>query len=822
MTATIDAPPTPPPPPSPTPGATPAARAPGRPAEGIVPTRSQWIDIAFLGALIGLAVYGFGPAYGGTQYFVAGLVGTALGLTVAHTCARTRQPLVVVAAGVVLVFFLFGGAVAVPDRAIGGFLPSPGSVTALVDGLVQGWARLLTTVPPVGTSANLLTVPYVCGLLAAVLALTVAARTRLSLLAVVFPTIVLALSILFGTSEPASLLFQGAVFGAVAVGWVSIRHRNDRRVSVQGRRSRRWIGAVGMLLAAGIASAAFGDALPGADTNDRLVLRDRMQPPFDPQDYPSPLNGFRKYVAPELLRDAELFTVTGLEAGELVRLATLDTYDGVVYTVASGAGSSGYFRRVGDRIPVDGSGRRRTVTIEVGEYQDVWLPTFGDVESVEFLSERSAELRDSLRYNLQTGTAAVQSLLQEGDRYRLEVFDPDVDAEVAASAPAASVSQPRTVSIESVQQRGTEFAGDAAAAKGRIDAILAKIWEIGARSDGGAEEAYSLPGHYAQRLASMVDPNGAMVGNAEQYAPLVALMGQAAGVPTRVVMGARIPEGGQSEAITVKGEDVTAWIEFAVEGVGWVRPDKDVVPDNTTPKAIPEPKPEPQSAAPPPPPPPIPTNEEDETDPNKVEGCQDKPDECPEPPGPPGGIPAWIYYAGGGILTPGAVVGAFTGIVAAMKSRRRKRRRTTGNATERVAGGWDEVTDLACDLGSPVPPLATRREAGSLIGAGQVVGLARSADGLIFGPGHPGDEQVESYWSEVDGAREAMVADRTRFERWKALVSFASLRANRHRRRAERAAIRATGAHPRLRRATRAARLRQENPPIPIQEEVPR
>lgn len=756
----------------------------------LAPSAADVFDIGALGTLIVLAVLGFGTAYGGTRYFIAGVIGTALGIAVAYVCARTRQPLLVVTATLVVVYFLFGAAVAVPDKAIAGVLPSPAAVLALIDGVVQGWAKLITTLPPVGAAGNLLTVPYVCGLLAGLISLTIAMRSRWPLFAIVPPVLVLGLSILFGTTQPASLLLQGAVFAAVAIGWISVRQRRTRRVGVSTSASKRWVGIVAMVALAATAAALLGQSVPGADVNNRFVLRDRTEPPFDPRDYPSPLNGYRRYTRADMLQQQTLMTVEGAEPGDRLRLATLDSYDGVVYTVGSGAGSSGYFQRVGVQIPIadDVRGDDRTLTVTVGEYSDVWVPSIGQLRSIEFFGApaRSSELTESFRYNTTTGTAAAQAaeLLRSGDKYRIEAVLPDVDASRLGEGAAATVDQPNTVAIAPVQELGSQFAGDATSAYERAENIAKGLIDNGAISDGNEGQEPSRPGHGAERLTRMVDPDaGVMVGNGEQYAPLAALMAQSVGVPTRVVMGFEVPKDASAGPVEITGEQVTAWIEVAIDGAGWV-PIDDVVPTNPTPKEIQQPKPRPQPIAPPPPPPPLPPTEEDETDPDKVieettkscadleEAGEDLPERCVG-----GGIPWGTIAKVGGVATmPLWVLAAITGAIATLKIRRRRRRMTRGAPTDRIAGGWSEVTDLACDLGSPVPPRSTRREAAAFIGNGAAARLADHADSEIFGSDQPDETRVTSYWGEVEGTRGALVAELTAFEKWKALVSLASLR----------------------------------------------
>ena len=71
----------------------------------------------------------------------------------------------------------------------------------------------------------------------------------------------------------------------------------------------------------------------------------------------------------------------------------------------------------------------------------------------------------------------------------------------------------------------------------------------------------------------MVDGNG-MVGDAEQYAALMAVLARALGIPARVVVGfagsgchgRRATDG----SVPVTGADLTAWVEVPFQQAGWV------------------------------------------------------------------------------------------------------------------------------------------------------------------------------------------------------------------------------------------------------------
>ena len=117
------------------------------------------------------------------------------------------------------------------------------------------------------------------------------------------------------------------------------------------RADTRFVGLRTLLAAVLILALAAGTAvvappsLPPVGT--RSVLRTATVQPFEPRNYASPLSGFRTYWQQPKTDDV-LLTVRGLPAGARIRIATLDSYDGVVYSVGSAAvdPASGSFSRV--------------------------------------------------------------------------------------------------------------------------------------------------------------------------------------------------------------------------------------------------------------------------------------------------------------------------------------------------------------------------------------------------------------------------------------------------------------------------------------------
>ena len=197
------------------------------------------------------------------------------------------------------------------------------------------------------------------------------------------PAVVLVVSVLMGTKVPASLLLQGVLFAALTIAWVSVRHHRNRSVRRVAVSRSRLAAAGGLLAVSAISGVVVGPRLPGAD-DDRFVLRDEVEPPFDPLTEPSPLASYRNYTDQDV-REDEIVTVRGLPDGARLRIAAMDAYSGTEWE-ATGSGSvlAGEYLRVGAEIPSEGLGPEADVSVEVHKPEGVWVPLAGDVTSVDF------------------------------------------------------------------------------------------------------------------------------------------------------------------------------------------------------------------------------------------------------------------------------------------------------------------------------------------------------------------------------------------------------------------------------------------------------
>jgi hypothetical protein len=753
----------------------------------VLPDPGTSLDLLFVLLLSGLALSGFATSFTGSA-FVVGLVGVALGILVTHTTRVLGWPMVAPVLIVAVLFFVLGGPLCLRSVGDTAFLPGGSTLGALVDQAIFGWKDMLTTLPPVDGDGPLLVLPWLLGLLSGLVG-TALSGVRIkrawvtALLPVLGLTAVLIAVILLGVRHPQSVLLQGSVFAAAALGWLVIRARRAS-ATVHGGSSgwgRVALGCGLVLLASALAMPASA-LVTGDDDTGRAVARTWVEPPFDIGRYPSPLAGFRKYIDlgtkqdPANVYDKTLFTVDGAPAGSRIRIAAMDTYDGMVWGASNDAlpgAADDSFQRVSSTIdnPVDGKPIEATVTIGEG-YDGVWLPTIGALQGVDFRLGDPAAKSESFRYNLATSTAVVPSGIRRGDTYSFTAVQPsDELTEETLGSTALAGSPPGTGFLK---EPATDWTQDASTPMGRVLAIAEHLRSEGKYSDGvtKAEQVYH-PGHNLLRLSDEFINDQQMVGNDEQYAAVMALLANEVGVPARVVLGAEIPGDG-----VVTGADVQAWVELRAADGSWRtlatdrfmsdEPPAEQLPETNTPMS--------GTVVPPPAPIPPPSDAGDQSDADlkqrKATSDEDEDESLAAR------IPAWVVFVGKYVGGPLLLVAAILASIIGAKLLRRRRRRSAASVSARFVGAWRELVDHARDLGRPVPlgPTVTRREQSGSIGSESAPTLARRADSFVFGPAAPEASAAATYWESVEAERRAMSSSVGRRRRWLAAINVASLR----------------------------------------------
>jgi len=725
------------------------------------------VDLVLLLTLGAAALAGLATTFTGAQFFVVGMLGLATGAGLAWLTTRQRWPFVAAVLLALVVFYVLGGPLCL--RAVDAVAPTPRTFGLLTDQLLFGWKDMLTTLPPLDGAGPLLVLPWFLGLTAGVLGMLLARVERgpvwltgsLPLLA---PVALVAAVVLLGVERPQSLLLQGFAVAVLALAWLAVRVRRGAGV-VQGRSGHvsRLVGGTALVAVAGLLALPVGSWASGDD--DRLILREHVDPPFDIGQYASPLSSFRRYVedehaGPANVYDDELFRVEGAPAGTRIRFAALDTYDGVVWGAGADSipeSTADTFQRVSSEIhnPADGDALDVSVTVADG-YSGPWLPTFGGLQGLHFTRGDTDAKSETFRYNLATSTAVVPSGLHPGDRYEFRTVATDEVLRPSDSPP--SVMGTARVDDDFLETQATQWSAGESEPIARVFAIAAALKREADYSDGvlPAERIYH-PGHHRSRLGEEFVDMPIKAGNDEQYAALMALLVHRVGIPSRVVMGASVPSGG-----VVHGKDVSAWVEVQVADGSWrTLPTEEFMDFSTPAEQPPQTKEELSGMVVPPPapiPPPSTIGEQTDAELNAHRNRKDSDDEGFSV---PGWLRAILVYVGLPLLVLAALVGAVVGA----KALRRRRRRTHVVVSRRFVGAWRELVDHARDLGTAVPSAGTRREQALLVATAAAPGLARQADQHVFGPSAPAEADAAAYWEIVEAERRAMSAGVPRWQR---------------------------------------------------------
>lgn len=745
-------------------------------ATEISQARLSVLDLAVIAVLAAVSTLAFGPVFGGLPGYLAAGGGALLGLAIAALSAWRRWGIAATTIVLILVYIVFVGVFALRDTTIAGFIPSLETLGRGALLVVQSWRDLLTVSIPASSFSGPAVAPFITGLVCSTLGGRLALSRRYWLAAIIPMAAFLVVGILWGMSRAPYALIIGLVFVVVSLGWASYRQARGRasvqdELGIPASQTKPWqrvVAAAGVLL---LAAGAAGYAAPRlADAEERFVLRRIVVPPLDLRNYASPLMSYRYFEVDQ--KDIELFHVTGLPEGARLRLATLDSYDGIVYNVADG--SAGFARagaeiepRLITEVPVNAPGEQVSLDVGIDEYAGVWLPGGGDLRGVNFSGENAAEQAKTLYYNSNTGTALVTAGLAAADSYQVNVvLPPEVSDEELIDLGIRQVPLPTNSRVpDAVVKKSSEIVADAS---GEVEQVLAieKALQQGFYSAG--TDGNSLSGHSNKRIHDLLS-NPQMIGDDEQYAVAMALMLRQLQIPARVVMGF-YPEAEAPVAETwqVTGTQAHVWVEVPFNEVGWVAfdptPDRDRVPETTVPKPNPKPRPQVQ-------PPPIPPQEPLDV-PDRLGDDKTDSDEDPF---------NWaIFLAVGKVVGIAALVASpFVGL-ALLRRRRRHQRMTAELPADRLTGGWAELVDNATDLGIKLDPMTTRREqARALFKASDdlaVTRLAQAVDHGVFGAGTPRDEFIAEVWTGTGAAVKALQRSASRWRRLGYYANITSLR----------------------------------------------
>ena len=722
-------------------------------------------------SMIGAA--GFSSSIGGFGLWWSIVVGASLALGVSLLLANravhsTEWVLISLIAVLVL------GPILVLGR------PTPDGFATFFDGVFNGWAAVLTSTPRVPASAAVPIPPYFLSWGATTASLVIVSRFRYPALGAIPALIAFGVSMLFGgTFGTLSLILAVLlVVGTLAFGWrqqqQSIASQDVRigNTTALVRRGRA-VHSLGIVLAIAVIAPVVGSVLPVID-DTRYDLRDRLTPPWEPLDEPSPLAQVKRNLLPEN-REAVVFSASGSELPDRWAIATLANYNGFVWTVGDSENEQG----AADFQPVDLSvvpdpaldseeideETLIEVTVEIPPQSDadsidlgVWVPLPGRPVEVTAVDQNGDPA--DIRVSAVTGTVAIP----EGSSGHtvtalVDPFDA-ADAEsmfaVAGfdgSAPSVSESSGFRTALGRLAQRTSCDLGDAsctpqpcAGSSWAVVQCVQDNLQIGGYS-AEVGEAQAAPGHSLGRLEVVaVDREPEQyVGFEEQYGALAGLATRRAGVQSRVVVG-YIAETSTESSIEFVAESVDVWLEVLTAEAGWVA--VDVTPDRENEPQFDDPgrSTQPITDQIPPVPPPPPAVVENPQVPDEEELEEEDDDEAEEEP-----IADWVIAGGISLATPLLIGASWLAVLTLLKARRSRRRRNLPDPSHQVAGAWYESLDRLSEAGySPEEGLTPIEFANQVDqrfdGATEMRDLAAVVDAAAFGPASLDQQDAEFAW----------------------------------------------------------------------------
>ena len=677
-------------------------------------TRLPMWSLLVLAVLFAGPVAAFEPVFGGGVGAIAAGAGVACGLLIAYASTKWRWDMLTTVLSVLVAYFLLGSAAALRAEALFGFLPTGKTLQVMVLGSFRAWKDLLTLTAPVSAYSGPGLVPWMSGLLFAVLSGLITARAGRAILGSIPLVAMGVIAIFFGLSGHALPVWAVLLWWALLGAWWAAAAQYQRITLGQdvlvgrsgaagaentlGRSSRSTVYVGRRILGATLMLAiSVGVALPAAsylgESGARVVGRDLVEPPLDIQAYPSPMASFRHYTTD--LKDETLITVSDLPENQRVRIAAMDVYDGTTFGMSEnrGDGHSGYIP-VETAIPGCAEGNS-TVTVSTNGLSGPWVPVLGIPSQITFSGTGADTQKDGLFVDT-WGNAALTTGRAGTMTYDvLTTFvEPIRDEELSSLSVAPNTSKDTHVP-EVIGAMATDLTQNASTALAAARAIEHHLSTYGYYLNENTQ--FSRPGVRADRLERMISGDENLIGDDQQYTALMALMLHQLGINARVVMGA-YPEGGsQGGVASLRGSDIRAWVEVEFgEGI-WAVFDPTPPRDHTPQTQVPKPRsvPRPQVLQPPEPP----------------EAPAELPpsmrDQNADPVKTPDGSFPWRVVAGvaGSILL--ILVPPLT-ILAYKAARRRHRRRAA--AANALIGSWDEVVDLAADSGLTIEVGRTRQE----------------------------------------------------------------------------------------------------------------
>ncbi|HEX6358166.1 transglutaminaseTgpA domain-containing protein [Actinophytocola sp.] len=572
-----------------------------------------------------------------------------------------------------------------------GGLPTMDSLRALLAGVTDSWQLALQSTWPVRPDAELLLFVPMLVLFAAMVGIELLRWPAVAVL----PSLVLLLL------SQAFVAVSGTVATLVALGYAAV---------VAGLFYTRARTAVVLTV---VLSVVAGLATLTVHTGPAYSVQRSQSAQVA---LPRTVNPLSEVAARMADPDTPVFSYTSDAPVDRWRLVVLDDFDGVTWT------ASDQYRRlgaeIGPRTDVPAASYSARLTVP-GDSQ--WVPSQAMPESVTGIAPLIDQDTGTLLLPARTGPV----------EYELRWWEQNGDLEGIADAAVASDIEPGGLGAvpSGIAELAREATGGARPTV-KTALVLEQFLSRGYKFATGDE----LPtgSSWPQLRSFLLDTKR---GTSEQFAASYVVLARIVGIPARLAVGYRAPAGTDGRVV-VRNEDVLAWPEIAVAGVGWVP--LDPIGAASGADAAPSPLAEVMAKAraqlPPPdqklPDPPLPEAE-------------------PAPgPGFGVGVGTMAAWLGSGLL--GLFVFVVLAIPVAKLVRTVRRRRFTG--VRGVVGAWSEARDLLRAHGTRVTPGMTPRDLAAVTGGSIVDSLHRLAVNLdiaLWSGKGANESTVAESWSAV-------------------------------------------------------------------------
>jgi len=694
-----------------------------------------------------------------------------------------------------------------PGEAIGGLVPTPGSLEDLAAVLTEGSAELQEQATPALPLTGLLALTAVFVGLIAVLVDLVTVAGRQATLAGLGLLVLYCIPVATVTGAIGLVALAAPAAGLALLMWTDQRRRlaatgrTTRHTGVTGGLAAIRIGvaalAAGLVLGSFVPTLTEGSLATGLGGGTGGATGTSLDPVATMQGQltlPEPI---------DLLRvDASV------DDPGYLRAVAIDEYGNDSGWTLSNLRGEESVADEGELAPLPGRQSFRSVTadIQVLQHDDRFLPMLFSPQSVEVQGGGA----DGWRFDPETGTVYGREVTSAGLAYSVAATEPRPTVaqltSAAQLAPDDPVQQAFTA-LPLLDPRVTDLVAQVTAGAGtpyeRVRSILTFLTD---RSEGFIYSLSTEPGTSGDDL---VDFLRLRRGYCEQYAGAMAVMARAAGVPARVALGytpgTEQPDG--SRLIT--SDDAHAWVEVYFEDLGWVPFDPTPIARDRAvalpwaPRAGEEELADSQTEAPVPTAPsqPVPSQQLDRAADGAPGGQSGQGDD--------GLLRSLAEGLGLALLAAGVV-----SVPAGLRALQRRRRIATGTA----GALWDELTATARDTGVRLEPAWTprqlARELGTVLGrsatsgagADAVLRLALAEETASYGPATAQQRVHPDLAGALETARRGLLGALPRRARLRARLWPASLMAGAGSRMAEAVTRRIPRRVPRPARRGRRAR----------------